>query len=79
MKVAKKAAPKYKVTVNYYEDGTTSEVQKSSDVKSDLTSGTSGNYNCPAVSGYDLVTTNTLTYTIKDRDVQLICYYKKSE
>jgi beta-lactam-binding protein with PASTA domain len=78
IRVAKaKSTEKYNVYVNYYKDGTTEAVENTLTHKTDLEVGTSGNYKCPAKAGYTLVTTETLSYTIKDKDVYLVCYYSE--
>jgi serine/threonine-protein kinase len=77
IRVAKAKSKKYNVYVNYYKDGTTEAVENTLTYKTDLDVGTSGNYKCPAKAGYSLTTTGTLTYTISDEDVYLICYYSE--
>lgn len=75
IKVAKAKAATYNVYVNFYKEGTTSAVADTVTFKSDLSSGTTGNYNCPAVKGYTLVTTDSQIYNIIDKDYTIVCYY----
>ncbi len=75
IKVAKKVAKKYKVTVKYREKDTDKAVKDSEVCATDLTNGAKGDCYCPDISGYILLQ-NKANYTIKDGDEEVICYYK---